>query len=40
MPLGYSDDNKLDPFLIFETQPSKIADTARKNMATRHGFGQ
>ncbi|KAE9091505.1 hypothetical protein PF010_g18162 [Phytophthora fragariae] len=30
MPFGDSDGNKLDPFLIFKTKPSKIADTARE----------
>jgi len=40
MLLGDNEGNKLDPFLIFKTKPSKIAETARENTATRHGFGR
>ncbi|KAG6619867.1 NPP1 protein [Phytophthora cinnamomi] len=40
MLLGDNEGTKLDPFLIFKTKPSKIAETARENTATRHGFGR
>ncbi|ETP50065.1 hypothetical protein F442_04528 [Phytophthora nicotianae P10297] len=38
MLLGDSDGNKFDPFLVNKTKLSKIAETARENTATHHGF--
>ncbi|ETI52338.1 hypothetical protein F443_04493 [Phytophthora nicotianae P1569] len=38
MLLGDSDGNKFDPFLVNKTKLSKIAETARENTATHHGY--
>ncbi|KAE9038231.1 hypothetical protein PR003_g4075 [Phytophthora rubi] len=40
MLLGDSNGNKTDPFLVFKTRLSKVAETARANLVFRHGFGR
>lgn len=38
MLLAASDGTKMDPFIVFKTKPSSVPETARENVAIRHGF--